>query len=111
MFGLDSDQFGFVLYAFGLALVGWLGGSKGKEFLTAKPVKTAQADTAQNLVEVAGAIVSDKMAAEWVRAAEELTRGIKENTRACDAMAGRIDKVGEVMHDLAKEMEIASRMK
>ena len=112
MFGLDSDQFGFVIYAFGLALVGWLGGSKGKEFLKGGSHKEPK----DNVVEVAGAIVSDKKVNELIEAVHVLVVAVKEhgrqlgaNTTACDSMGRRIDIASDSMQELSKELEIEAR--
>lgn len=112
MFGLDSDQFGFVIYAFGLALVGWLGGSKGKEFLKGSEAKQPK----ENVVEVAGAIVSDKKVNELIESVHVLVVAVRDhgsklayNTAACDSMGRRIDVAADAMHDLSKELEIEAR--
>lgn len=112
MFGLDSEQMGFVLYAVALAFIGIIGGSKGKEFIKGSPAASQK----DNVVEVAGAIVSDKKVNELIDAVNVLVGAVRDhgaklasNTAACDGMGRRIDIAADAMHELSKELEIEAR--
>ena len=107
MLGLESNDLGLVLVAFLGFLGTLLGGQKLRELRNAEPAKTYQ-------MEVAGAILSDKAARDWIRAAEKLVEALDrhsdclgENTKACEDMGNDIRVVGARIGKLASEMEIA----
>lgn len=112
MFGMSSDEIGNFLIGLSIAITAIWGGMKGKEKLT----KTRPETKPETMMEVSGAIVSDKKANEWIAAVNELTEGLKShgqkldrNTDACDRISGRMDKTGTSMDNLAKEMEFQNR--
>lgn len=108
MLGLTAEQIGTVLLAVSLLITGRLAQQKGKEIVAKAPAQEG------GTLEVAGAIVSDKAAKEWVKAAEKLSEimdrhahCLSENTDACRDMSDEITKVGAKIGKLATEMEIA----
>ena len=107
MLGLESNDLGLVLVAIIGALTTLLSGQKLREMRSAETPK-------QQHMEIAGALVSDKAARDWIKAAEKLVEALDrhsdclgENTKACEDMGGDIRVVGARIGKLASEMEIA----
>lgn len=107
MLGLESNDLGLVLVAVIGALTTLMGGQKLRDMSKAAPQPGA-------ITEVAGAIVSDRAAREWIKAAERLADILEkhatclgENTEACRDMADEIAKAAARIGKLATELEIA----
>lgn len=99
MLGLTAEQIGVVLVGISTALIALLGGREGKKLVAQKGGAPAG-----DVVEVAGALVSDKAAAEWVRSCDDLRRSIDRNTRAMDHATDASRKTVEAMNDLRVEL-------
>ena len=128
MLGMSAESIGTFLTGLGLAIIAILGGKAGKEKVTGRQPGGAP------VMEVAGAIVSDKAVERMVKSLDEfssaailmtaaierdvdakkaLTRAmekhgqdLKDNTEACVEMGRSIDKVDAHIGKLATEMEI-----
>lgn len=108
MLGLNADDLGLVFTALATALLTVMGGKKGKEILTRRD---AQPATSSNVMEVAGAIVSDRVAKEWIDAVHDLSRDIQTlsadirvNTGACKEAAANAKDAGDAMEVLTREI-------
>jgi hypothetical protein len=101
MLGLSADDLGLVFTAIATALLAVMGGRKGKEILTQRE---AQPASGGNMMEVAGAIVSDRVAREWIEAVEDLSHNIKLNTEACKQAATNAKDAGDAMEVLTREI-------
>lgn len=106
MLGLNADQIGTILLAVSLTIVSLMGGRKGREM-----VKGAGPAPAAGIVEVAGAIVSDKAVTEWVKSANEntaavmvLAKSIDKNTEACRDAASSAKDASDAMEVLTREI-------
>lgn len=91
MLGLTAEQIGTVILGLSLGIIGLMGGQKGKK------IAKGQAPD-RDVIEVAGAIVSDKSVTEWVRSTDAntsaltvLARSIDRNTEACMRAADNAD--------------------
>lgn len=106
MLGLQSPDLSQVLVAMIAAIGTWItvrSGAQAVKDKAAPPVPGA-------VMELAGAVISDKKANEIIAALDRHGAQLDQNTRACDSMGHRLEPLGEVIRDLAKEYEIASRL-
>ena len=78
MLGLTAEQIGTVILGLSLGIIGLMGGQKGRQIAQAKPSSPA------DIVEVAGAIVSDKGVERMVAALDDFTSAAKMLTAAID---------------------------
>lgn len=108
MLGLSAEEFGFVLVSFAFALTTFLGGRAGKNAVTKQ---APQAQNAGGMMEVAGALVSDKAAREWVKSndalsdhVKALTKAIEKNTDACKDAAENAHEASEAIRQLSIEL-------
>lgn len=123
MADLQSPDLANVLIALITVAGSLFAGAKAKEALQSKA--SPPPEKSGSVVEVAGAIVSDRMAAEWVKSADNLAqcvtslqrtlesniRALESNTQGAIRVADDIRSVGAPMHELAKEMEVESRLR
>ncbi len=79
MLGLTAEQIGTVILGLSLGIIGLMGGHRGKQIAQGKG-PPSQAD----VVEVAGAIVSDKGVERMVAALDDFTAAAKMLTAAID---------------------------
>ena len=79
MLGLTAEQIGTVILGLSLGIIGLMGGQKGKQIAQGKgpPSQT-------DVVEVAGAIVSDRGVERMVAALDDFTAAAKMLTAAID---------------------------
>lgn len=110
MFGLSADDISTVIVGVSLAFIALMGGQKGRQIAQGRSKK-------DDVVEVAGALVSDKAAAEWIKANDALSAGMTVMSRAVDRNTDAIETITDDLRDVkgklsdvAKEMEIASRL-
>lgn len=79
MLGLTAEQIGTVILGLSLGIIGLMGGQKGKQIAQGKG-PPSQAD----VMEVAGAIVSDRGVERMVAALDDFTAAAKMLTAAID---------------------------
>lgn len=120
MWGLSAEEFGFVLVSFAFALTSYLGGKAGKVAL-ARPAPPP----AEGVMEVAGAIVSDKAVDRMVKSLDaftsaatlmthaidkdviaktELTKALNRNSHVAEEMCDEIKDTGRHMERLKDEL-------
>lgn len=105
MFGMTADNLGTLLTGIGLALIALLGGKGVRNAASGKSHPAGE-----QTMEIAGAIISDKKANEIIAALNGLQQSLDGNTKACNAMGHKLEPLSEILRDLAKEYEIASRL-
>lgn len=108
MLGMSAENLGTILTGIGLALIALLGGRKGKEMVQSGK----KAAMPENLIEVAGAIVSDKAVDQMVKsldaftaAATLMTHSIDKDVRAKEALTKALERNSDVCIDLLKTLE------
>lgn len=106
MLGLKPEDISTILVGVSLFIAWVLGGQKGKQMVQKSPV--AQPG---NVVEVAGAIVSDRAVDKWIEAMTHLAACIDKNTIACNNAANNAKEASEAMQELAKEVEFNTRIR
>lgn len=110
MMGLSAENIGTVILGLSLAIIALLGGQKGKQMAQGRPPQQNE------MMEVAGAIVSDKAVVSMVTALDGFTASAKLLTLAIDkdveakgklttALARNADAAEEV-HDEIKDVAI-----
>lgn len=108
MLGLQSPDLANVLVALIAGMGTWMATRAGAVAVKNRTSQPVPADA--GLVEVAGALINDKKANEIIAAFQWHGEKLAENTHACNNMAHKLDPLAEVVRELAKEYEIASRM-
>lgn len=110
MLGLSAEEFGTVLFAAALAITTFLGGKKGKEVLTKKPAAQPE------MIEVAGAIVSDKAVDRMVKsldafssAAVLMTAAIERDVDAKSKLTASLNRNSDVSEDMRDEIKDTGR--
>lgn len=78
MLGLTAEQIGTVILGISMGLIAIMGGQKGKQ------VAQGRKETPSEMIEVAGAIVSDKAVDRMVEALDGFTASAKLLTMAID---------------------------
>ena len=103
MLGLSAEEFGFVLSALAFALVSFLGGKAGKDALVKRNGPAAAPD---GVMEVAGAIVSDKAVDRMVKSMDAftsasvlLTAAIDKDVEAKAKLTAMVEKHGRHLGD------------
>lgn len=110
MLGMSAENLGTILTGIGLALIALLGGRKGKEMVQSGK----KAAMPENLIEVAGAIVSDKAVDQMVKsldaftaAATLMTHSIDKDVRAKEALTKALERNSDVCIDMHDEIKDA----
>lgn len=131
MLGLTAEQFGTVLLAGAMTIIALIGGKEGKRIANGRGSKPS------DVMEVAGAIVSDKAVTAMVRSLDEfsaastllksaidkdvaakvsLTEALRENSRALERNSDTADDMRDGIKDaatkvgaLALEMRLGQR--
>lgn len=105
MLGLNAEQLGTILLAVSITIITLMGGKKGREVAQGKPAR------GQDVIEVAGALVSDRAVTEWTRSADEnttaliaLAKALDRNTAACGEMHEAIKDATDEMRELRREV-------
>lgn len=110
MLGLTAEQIGTVLVGASLAISAIMGGRKGRDILQKKP-----AEAGDNVMEVAGAIVSDKGVEKMVKALDEFTSAAILMTAAIErdvsAKARLTTALGESSLALNRNSEVSEEMR
>ena len=118
MLGLTAEQIGTVILGISLGLIGLMGGQKGRQIAQGKSDKTER-----DVVEVAGAIVSDKAVEHMIKSLDEFSaaatllkaaidRDVEAKGKLTAAMIdnsrqlGRNSDVSEEMHEQVKDTGI-----
>ena len=118
MLGLTAEQIGTVILGISLGLIGLMGGQKGRQIAQGKSDKTER-----DVVEVAGAIVSDKAVERMIKSLDEFSaaatllkaaidRDVEAKGKLTAAMIdnsrqlGRNSDVSEEMHEQVKDTGI-----
>lgn len=94
MLGLTPEQLGTVLLAIALLVTGKLGHQKGREILSRQPVP-------ENVVEVAGAVISDK-------GVERIVQSLDAFTASATLLKSAIDRDVEAKQALTKALGVNS---
>lgn len=110
MLGLQSPDLAEVLIAIIAAMGTWMAAAGGAKAIKDRTAPAPVAPSGAGVVEIAGAVINDKKANEIIAALERHGEQLDANTRACNSMGHRLDPLAEVVRDLAKEYEIASRL-
>ena len=95
MLGLTSEQLGTVLMAASLAFLGIIGGQKGRQMAKGKQPE---------VMEVAGALVSDKAADRIVSALDENTKALNRNSGVCETLHEAVKEVDDRLERLKDEI-------
>ena len=109
MLGLTAEQIGTVLVGASLAISAIMGGRKGRDMLQKQPVQSG------DVMEVAGAIVSDKGVDKMVRALDEFTSASILMTAAIErdvtAKTKLTAALTESSHSLNRNSEVSEEMR
>lgn len=103
MLGLTAEQIGTVILGLSLGIIGLMGGQKGKQIAQGKG-PPSQAD----VVEVAGAIVSDRGVERMVAALDDFTAAAKLLTAAIDR---DVDAKAKLTTSLNRNSDVSDDMR
>lgn len=102
MLGLTAEQIGTIILGISLGIIGLMGGQKGRQIAQAKPPSPA------DIVEVAGAIVSDKGVERMVSALDNFTAAAKLLTAAIDR---DVEAKGKLTASLNRNSDVSEDMR
>ena len=102
MLGLTAEQIGTVILGLSLGIIGLMGGHRGKQIAQSKP------STPGDIVEVAGAIVSDKGVERMVAALDDFTAAAKMLTAAIDR---DVDAKAKLTTSLNRNSDVSDDMR
>ena len=103
MLGLTAEQIGTVILGLSLGIIGLMGGHRGKQIAQGKG-PPSQAD----VVEVAGAIVSDRGVERMVAALDDFTAAAKMLTAAIDR---DVDAKAKLTTSLNRNSDVSDDMR
>lgn len=103
MLGLTAEQIGTVILGLSLGIIGLMGGHRGKQIAQGKG-PPSQAD----VVEVAGAIVSDRGVERMVAALDDFTAAAKLLTAAIDR---DVDAKAKLTTSLNRNSDVSDDMR
>lgn len=120
MLGWTAEQIGTVILGLSLGIIGLMGGQKGRQ------VAKGASPRGGDVIEIAGAIVSDKSVSLMVRSLDEfsaastllksaidkdvaakvdLTAALRENSRALDRNSETADDIRDAIKDAGSKIE------
>ena len=102
MLGLTAEQIGTVILGLSLGIIGLMGGQKGKQIAQSKPSSPG------DIVEVAGAIVSDRGVERMVAALDDFTAAAKMLTAAIDR---DVDAKAKLTTSLNRNSDVSDDMR
>lgn len=106
MLGLTAENIGTIILGFSIAIITLLGGQKGKQIAQGRPGKS------EDVLEVAGAIVSDKSVERMVKsldaftaAAALMTHSIDKDVAAKAKLTEALDRCSKICGDMLETLE------
>ena len=102
MLGLTAEQIGTIILGVSLGIIGLMGGQKGRQIAQGKPSSPG------DIVEVAGAIVSDKGVERMVAALDDFTATAKLLTAAIDR---DVDAKAKLTTSLNRNSDVSDDMR